>query len=101
MTRGGSKHIHLVLMLGIFLFIPLFVAYSVYVDLSDTVLLSSDTSFEDSEDEDSLTYQNKSKIFMPAVPSNLILSATHFGSKSNLFLSPLTSHSQTAFVLRC
>jgi hypothetical protein len=58
-TMGRLKHIHLVLMLGISLLIPMPLAYSLYVDLSETVLLSSDMSFEDPEDEDLSTCQNE------------------------------------------
>jgi hypothetical protein len=46
-------------MLGISLLIPMPLAYSLYVDLSETMLLSSDMSFEDPEDEDLSTCQNK------------------------------------------
>jgi hypothetical protein len=53
------ENIHLVLMLAISLFIPLFLAYSLYVDLSGTVLLSSDMSFEDLGDEDLSVCQNR------------------------------------------
>jgi hypothetical protein len=41
MTMVRLKHTHLALMFGISLFIPLFLAYSLYVDLSEIVLLSS------------------------------------------------------------
>ena len=101
MTMGRLKHIHLVLMLGISLFIPVFLAYSIYVDLSETVLLSSDMSFEDPEDEDLSTCQNEFKVFVPAVSSNSLLPWTHFGRGSSLFSSPLTSYTQITPVPRC
>ena len=101
MTMGRLKHIHLVLMLGISLFIPVFLAYSIYVDLSETVLLSSDMSFEDPEDEDLSTCQNEFKVFVPAVSSNPLPPGAYFGRMSSLFLSPLTSHTQNRPVLRC
>ena len=95
------KYIRLILMLGISLLIPLLLAYSVYVDLSETVLLSSDTSFEDPEDEDLSTCQNEFKVFVPTVSSNPLLSGTHFSRGSSLFSSLLTSHTQITPVLRC
>jgi len=101
MVMGRIKHTHLFLMLGISLFIPLFLAYSLYVDLSGTVLLSSDVSFEDPGDEDLSTCQNEFRVFVPEVVSNPLLPGAHFGGESSLFLSPLTSHTQITSVLRC
>lgn len=100
MTMDRLKHIHLVLILGISLLIPILLAYSVYVDLSGTVLLSSDTSL-DPGDEDSSTRQNELKVFVPVVSSNPLPPWTHFGKGSGLFSSPLTSHAQITPVLRC
>ena len=94
------KHIHLVLILGISLLIPILLVYSVYVDLSGTVLLSSDNSL-DPGDEDSSTGQNELKVFVPAVSSNPLPPGAYFGRMSSLFLSPLTSHTQNRPVLRC
>jgi hypothetical protein len=101
MAMGQLKHIHFVLTVGISLFIPLFLAYSLYVDLSGTVLLSSDMSFEDPDDEDLSTCQNEFKVFVPTVSFNPLLTGTHFGKGSSLFSSPLTSHTQITPVLRC
>jgi len=100
LTMGQLKNIHLVLMLGTSLFIPLFLAYSVYVDLSETVLLSSDISFEDADDEDSATCQNEFKVFVPTLFSNPLPPWTHLARGSSLFLSPLTSYAQRTPVLR-
>ena len=88
-------------MLGISLFIPLFLAYSVYVELSETVLLSSDMSLEDPEDEDLSTCQNEFNILVSKVFSNPLPAWTHFGRGGSLFLSPLTFIAQNKFVLRC
>ena len=101
MTMGRLKHSHLVLMLGISLFIPLFVAYSVYADLSETVFLSSDMSFEDSNDEDSSTSQNEFKVFVPMFSFNPTPPWTHSRWKSSLFSSSLTPYTQIMSVLRC
>ncbi len=101
MTRGGLKQIYLVLMLGISLFIPLFLTYSVYADLSETRLLSSDMNFEGSDDGDSPTCQNEIKVFVPQVSSDPLLIGTHFVTLSYLFSSSLTSPSQNSPVLRC
>ena len=101
MTVGRLKHIHLILLVGISLFIPLFLVYSVYVDLSGTVLLSSDVSFEDSEDEDLSTCQNEFKVFVPTVSSNSLLPKTYFDTESSPLSAPLASYSQITPVLRC
>jgi hypothetical protein len=101
MVMGRFKHIYPSLMIGISLFIPLFFTYSLCVDLSEFVLLSSDMSFEDPEDEDLSKYQNQIKIFLPKVSYNLLLIGTHFGARSFPFSSPLTMPTQNKPVLRC
>jgi hypothetical protein len=102
MTINRLKHIHLVLILGISLLIPVLMAYSLYVDLSGTVLLSPDMSFEDFGDEDSLSCGKKNfNVFVPTVSSNPLPPWTHFGKMSSLFLSLLTSCTQITPVLRC
>jgi len=101
MTMGRLKHIHLVLMLGISLLLPMLLAYSLYADLSGDALFSSDMSFENLDDEDLLTCQGKFKVFVPAIPSSSLLPWTHFGRGSSLFSSPLTSDTQIMPVLRC
>ena len=95
------KHIHLVLILGISLLIPVLIAYSLYVDLLGTVFLSSDMSFEDFGDEDSSTCERELKVFVPTVSSNPLPPWTHFGRRSGLLSSPLTSYTQITPVLRC
>jgi hypothetical protein len=101
MTMDRLKHIHLVLILGISLLMPMLLAYSLYVNLSGTVFLSSDMSFEDSGDEDSSTCQREFNVFVPTVSSVPFLPGARFGSVSSLLLSPLTSHTQNRPVLRC
>jgi len=101
MTMDRLKHIHLSLMVGISLFIPLFLAYSLYVDLSGTVLLSCDMSFEDPENEDLSSCQNEIKIFLPKVFYNPLLIGTHCGAWSCPFSFPLTTSTQNKPVLRC
>ena len=101
MKKGRFKHIHPALMVGISLFIPFFLTYSLYVDLSETMLLSSVMSFEDPDDEDLSTCQNEFKIFVPTFSSNPLLMETHFGRGSSLFSSPLTFIAQNKLVLRC
>jgi hypothetical protein len=88
-------------MVGISLFVPLFLAYSLYFDLSGTVLLSSDMSFEDPEDEDLSTCRNEFKIFVPQVSSNPLSPWTHFSREPNLISSPSTFITQNTPVLRC
>ena len=97
---GRFKHIHLALIVGISLFIPFFLAYSLYVDLSGTLLLSSDMSFEDPEDEDLSTCQNEFKIFVPQVSSNPY-TYWGFGREPNLISSQLNFMVQNKPVLRC
>jgi len=101
MTMNRLKHIHPVLILGISLLIPVLMAYSLSVDLSGTVFLSSDMSFEDFGDEDSSTCQRKLNVFVSTVSSNRLPLWTHFGMRSGLFTSPLTSYTQITPVLRC
>ena len=95
------KHFHPVLMLGMSLLIPLFLAYFFYVDLSGTVLPSSGMSFEDPEIEDLSTCQNELKVFVPAVSFNPLPSWTHFARGFSPFSPPLTSYNQATPVLRC
>jgi len=101
MTTGRLKHIHLILILGGCLLISILPADSFYDDLSETVLLSSDMSFEDPGDNDLSTCQDGFNVFVPTVSSNLLLPGAPFIGKSSLFSSPLTSHTQITPVLRC
>jgi len=100
MSMGRLNHIRLVLMFGI---IPLFLACSPYVDLSETVLLSSDMSFEDPENEVLSPCQNELKVFVPVVSSTStpLLPGPHFGMGSRLFSSSLAPYAQITPVLRC
>ncbi len=101
MTMGRLKHLHLIVMLGISLFMPLFLAHSLYVALSATVLLSYDMVSEDSEDEDLSTCRNEFKVFIPTVTSNLLLSVADLRGESDLFSPPLKSYTQIMPILRC
>jgi len=101
MVMGRFKHIHLALMVGISLFIPVFLAYSLYVDLSGTVLLSSDMSFENPDDEDLSTCRDEFKVFVGTISSNPLLPETRFGRGLSLISFPLTSYTQITLVLRC
>ncbi len=98
---GRFKHIHLSLMVGISLFIPLLLAYSLYVDLSATAFRFSDVIFEDSGDEDSPICQNEFKVFVPTTSSDPLSPWTHFAAEYSLRLSLLLSSTQAMFVLRC
>ncbi len=101
MAMGRLKYTHLILMLGVSLLIPLFMAYSLYVDLSGTALLSSDMSFEDLEDEGLSTIQHEFKVLVPPAFSILLPWVHHFCTESSLFSSPPTSHAQITPILRC
>jgi hypothetical protein len=101
MTTGRFRHIRLVILLGTSLFLPLFLANSVYVDLSGTGLFSYDMSFEYADDEDLSTCQNELRVFVPQVSSDPLLIATQFCALSYPFSSPITSHTQNSPVLRC
>ena len=100
MTMGRLRHLHFILLLGISLFVPLFLAYSLYVDLSRTVLLPSDMS-DDSGDDDSSTSQSELNVFVPPISSTPFLPSAHFRSVSSFFLSSLMPHTQNTPVLRC
>ena len=101
MTMGRLKYLHLVLMLGISIFIPLSPAFFLSVDLSETVLPCSDMSFEDADDEDSSTCDNELKVFVPTVSFNLLPPWTRFGKESSFLFSPFTLHNQITPILRC
>ena len=101
MVMGRIKHIHFALLVGISLIIPFFLAYSLYVDLSETTLLSSDMSLEDPNDDDLSTCQTEFKDFVPTISSNPSLPTANFDGGFSLFSSPSTSHTQTTPILRC
>jgi hypothetical protein len=95
------KHVHLVLILGISLLIPMLMAYSLYVDLSETVLLSSGINFEDFGDEDSSVYMREFNVFVPTVSSVSFLPGAQFHSVPSVFLSSVMQFTQIKPVLRC
>ncbi len=101
MAMGRIKHIRLALLIGISLIIPLLLAYSLYIDLSETTLLSSDMSFEDPEDEDLSICQGEVEVFVGTISSDLSPPWTYFSRDPSLFLSPCTCHTQTTPILRC
>ena len=101
MLRGLLKHIRLVLLLGISLFIPFFFAYSVYIDLSEIVHLSSDISFEDPDDEDLSIPQDEFKIFVPTASFNPLPIGTHVTEVASRIVFLLMCVSQNIPVLRC
>ncbi len=101
MTTSRFRHIHLVLIVGISLIIPFLLAYSLYVNLSETILLSSDMSLEDSDDEDLSSYQDEFKVFEPQVLSSPSFIGTHLGPEFCRSSSPLISSTEKTPVLRC
>lgn len=101
MTIGQFRHIHLALLVGISLIIPFLLAYSLYIDLSETTLLSSDMSVEDADDEDLSTCEYEFNILIPQLFSNPLLIGTHFGALPCPFSTPVTSPTQITPVLRC
>jgi hypothetical protein len=100
MIMGRFKYIYLVLMFGISLYIPALISCLLYNELSETVFLSSDMSFENTEDDFS-TCQNESKVFVAALFFDLSSSWTHFRRRPNLTLSPMTFIAQNKPALRC
>ena len=96
MTMGRLKCISLALIVGIALFVLPFLACSLYADLSEAVLLSSDISTEDPDDEGLSTCQNEFK-----VSSNLQSPWTHFVGNPNLIPPPSWVVLQDELVLRC
>jgi hypothetical protein len=101
MTMGRFRNIHLFLMIAISLFVPLFLAYSLYVELSGSSLLSSDVSLEDPGNEDLAICKSESKVLLPGVLSVLFLPKSTFIGEVYLFSFLKTSHSQNRPVLRC
>jgi hypothetical protein len=101
MMMNQFKNMHLVLTLAISLFIPLFLAYSLYVDLSGTVLLSSDMRFEDPEDEDLSVFQNEFKVFVSTAFSIFLLPSAGSIEESHLFSFLLTPYPKNKLILRC
>jgi hypothetical protein len=101
MIRGRSKHVHLALMFGISLLLPLLLAYSIYVDPSETVLLSFDMSFEDPGNEDLSTCQDEFTFLVCIASFYPLPSGSYLGNGSSLFLSLLRSRAQNRLVLRC
>ncbi len=92
---------HYGVLLGISLFIPLFLSCSFHDDLSETVLPTSNMSYEDSGVEDLLTFQDELKAFMPTVSSGSFYFWAHLRWGSRLYSIPLTSVAQSMPVLRC
>ena len=101
MTTGRLRYIHLAMLVGISLFIPLFLAYFLYMDLSETVLLPSDMSLEDPEEEDLSTCKNDFKSFLPTFSSNPLSPWTHCNRDTSLISPRLTFVAQGRPVLRC
>jgi hypothetical protein len=101
MVRGRFKHIHLALIVGFFLFIPLSLAYSLYADPSENVLLSFDMSFEEPGDEDLSTCQDWVKAFVPAFSPSLSSLWRSFCRWFSLSLSPSTLYLEIVPALRC
>jgi hypothetical protein len=101
MAVGRFKNLHLVLILGISLFIPFILSYSLNADLSGTVFVSSDMSFDSSGDEDLSTFQGKFKVFVATVSCNLCPRWNQLFKEPGFLSSSLTSCSQISPVLRC
>ncbi len=101
MTLGRLRQIHRVLMVGICLFVPLFLAYSLYVDLSRTVFLSPDMSLEDFGDKEMCASQNEIKACAYVISSNSLVLSTCVRSESNLISPPPTFIAPNKPILRC
>jgi len=103
MAAGRLKHVYLVVIIGIFLFSPLFLSYPYSPDvdnLSGTAPLSFDMSFEDAEEEDSSSWRGNFMVFVPAVSSNALLSGAHLVLGVGTSSRPLMSYTPM-WVLRC
>jgi hypothetical protein len=101
MIMSRLKHVHLVLTIGISLFILPPLAYSLSDDLSDIVLVSSDMSFENIDGEELSTCQNEFELFVPPLSSNPLPLGALLGLGSGAFSSPLTPNTQITAILRC
>jgi hypothetical protein len=101
MVRGRFKHIHFVLIVGLSLFTPLVLAYPLYADASEIVLLSFDMSFEEPGDEDLSTCQDWVKVFVPAFSPSLSSPWSSFCRWFSLLPSPSTLYVEIVPALRC
>lgn len=101
MATGQLKHLHLIIILGISLLIPTLVAYSIYVDLLETLFFSSNMSFDNPGNEDFSTVQNELKVLLPSASCHRLSSVTHPRIDSNFFSSLLTADNQITPVFRC
>ena len=96
-----SKRANFILILTIFLFIPLFSTYFQYNNLSGSIFLSDEMSFEDPGDEDLSMSQDESKALLPAVFFETLLQGSHVFEETSAFFSHLISHSLNTAILRC
>ena len=101
MTLARLRHLHLILLPGIALFVPLFLSYSLCVDLSEIMLLSSDMNLEDPRGEDLSTCQNEVGVFVPTISSAPVLPVTRFDTGPILLSSALAPHMENMSILRC
>lgn len=99
--KSRSKKLNFILILVISFFIPLFSTYLEYPNLSGTLFLSDDMSFEDTYDEDFSICENDFNALVPMAFSIILFQSDNLIEQCYLFSSPITSHSQNKPILRC
>jgi hypothetical protein len=99
--KSRFKKLNVILILAISFFIPLFSTYLEYYNLSGTVILFDDMSFEDTYDEDLSIFQNDFNAPVPIAFSRILFQSDNLIEQYCLFYSPITSYSQNKSILRC
>jgi hypothetical protein len=97
---GRFKNFNLILMVSLSLFIPLFLAYSLYVEWSGSTLLSSDMGYEDPGDEDLLICQKEFGV-VPTAYLVILDPETEFARESYVLSYLLTPRLHCTSILRC
>jgi hypothetical protein len=99
--KSRFKKLNVILILAISFLIPLFSTYLEYHNLSGTVFLSDDMSFEDTYDEDLSICQNDFNALVPIAFSIILFQSDNLIEQCYLFSSQITFHSQNKSILRC
>jgi hypothetical protein len=95
------KKLNVILVLAISLLIPFFSTYSGYDNLSESILLSNEISFEDPDDEDLSILQNESRNSLPATFFEILPHGSYILEEPCFISSRLASRSHAKPILRC
>ena len=97
----GPKKLNLILILAISLLIPFFSTYSGYDNLSESIFLSNEMSFEDPDDEDLSILQNESRNSLPATFFEILPHGSYILEEPSFIFYRWTCCSQAKPILRC